>query len=625
MCGIAGITTLNEQGIREEWLHAMCSHMLHRGPDDEGYFTDERTGLGMRRLNIIDIETGKQPISNEDSSIHVIQNGEIYNYVELRADLINKGHSFRTNSDTEVIVHAYEEYGPDFVDQLNGMFAIAIWDSRKKSLYLYRDRLGEKPLYYYQDDKFLVFASEMQSILASGINGLDITIDHEALNYYLIFGAVPAPYAIIKNIKKLLPGHYMEVSRGKMTSKKYWDVLYEEDASKKEADILDEFADILDDSVRIRLRSDVPLGAFLSGGVDSSAIVACAAKQAPDISTFSIGYRDDKFDESRYAKDIADHLGVRNETLLLDNITPDEVISIMSGFDEPFYDSSAIPTYYVSKLARAHVTVALSGDGGDELFSGYSHYRQYLRAYNDVAKWNRTASAFPLLKLLENSGHFMKFRSTPDYFCKGFSKVPFKYRRKLIAPAHIHDEGSFISGILNEKESWPPVSQFSCMDLKNYLPNDILTKVDRMSMKVSLEVRVPLLDYRLVEFAAKIPQHMKFSTGSPKQIFKDLIRKRFIRDEDTFRTVTRPKHGFKFPLGQMLNNDLKATVHDHLLSKDFLDAFGFPGKVVRKMLYNYYEKRTGGKYIWTMFCLSLWHQRFRQYITGPALSYNLSA
>jgi asparagine synthase (glutamine-hydrolysing) len=613
MCGIAGILLKNgrDKTGRDFMpnVKQMCQTLVHRGPDDEGYFSDDSICLGMRRLSVIDIDTGQQPISNETGDVWVVHNGEIYNYLEIRKELEKKGYRFRTESDTEVVANAYVEYGPEFICKLNGMFATAVWDERQRCLYLYRDRIGIKPLYFFEDENYLLFSSELHAILSSGLDGLDLEINMEAINYYLIFGVVPAPFSIYRRIRKVLPGHYMKTHTNHSTLKRYWSFSYCETNSMKEDDVIDEVNSILIDSVKLRLRSDVPVGAFLSGGVDSSAIAACAAQLCTGkFKTFSIGYQDKTFDESRFAKKVAEYLGVQNETLFLDDIDSDKVLDIMASFDEPFYDFSAIPTYYVSKLARKSVTVALSGDGGDELFSGYNHYRTYLRGYNRVKKWKNLSKKLPILKLLEGHPRFAMLRSLSDYYCKGHSRVNYKYRKRLTARKLIARENSLIDNLLKERNAWPPVSQFSYLDLKNYHPNDILTKIDRMAMSVSLEVRIPLLDYRLVEFAARIPQSMKFSVDNPKKLLKEVLGKYHFRDKKMLDLINRPKHGFNFPLAFMLKNDLESVVYDSLLSKKFLSTFQFPEKIVSRMLHDYYVKEVGGKSVWVLFCLSLWLQ-----------------
>jgi asparagine synthase (glutamine-hydrolysing) len=651
MCGITGIIDLAEgQAVDRHHILAMCDWMVHRGPNDEGVYVKGNVGLGNRRLAIIDLSpAGHQPMSNEDSSIWVTLNGEIYNFLELREILRKKGHRFHSDTDTEVVVHAYEEYGVGCLEKLNGMFGLAIWDGKERLLLLARDRVGIKPLYYYFDDRRLLFASEMQALLHSGIRGLSLEIDPFALNQYFVFGDFPAPYTIFKKVRKLLPGHYLILKHGEVETRPYWQVRFQPAQEVDENALLDEFDSLIQESVSKRLISDVPLGAFLSGGIDSTCVVGIASKitNSP-LKTFSIGYNDERYDESRYARQVAAYFGTDHHELIIgeEDVSSEDVLRIMGCFDEPFYDHSAIPTYYVSQLAREQVTVVLSGDGGDELFFGYKHLRklaqEYARRQELLARMKADGQSwYDVLprSLLEYAYHGYRlltdhlpdwaarpafidsieyklyhepYRDWADYFVKARSRIPRSLRVALLNDDRALDnESLFLREILALEDSSDAVAQLAATDFRNYLPNDILVKVDRMSMQHSLEARVPLLDHTVVEFAARVPTHLKYRAHTQKYLLKRYLESHLILDPEVLALVTREKHGFRFPIGEYIEHRLKDQIQQSLRSKRFQDAFGINPQGVEKALsarYRPLQLRRGGKTIWMLFCLYLWWQ-----------------
>lgn len=619
----------------------MCALLAHRGPDDEGVYVAGNIGLGNRRLAVIDVsEQGHQPLANEDGSVWVTFNGEIYNYQELRRDLQQRGHTFASHTDTEVIVHAYEEFGLEFVDHLDGMFGLAVWDHRKETLVLARDRLGEKSLYYYLDGQRLLFASELGAIIKSRHAELDLRIDAAALRQYLIFGCIPAPATIFTKVRKLCPGEFLVLRRGACTTKRYWEVpIAAPRGEAPEEELLDRFHEALQASVRRRMRSDVPLGAFLSGGVDSTCVVGVAASLAEmPVQTFSIGYDDATFDEARHARDVAAYFGTKHTELILsDEDLSSTIVRIMGSFDEPFYDHSAVPTYLVSELARRSVTVALSGDGGDELFFGYKHLLQRLvsyerrRAYEEQAGGNGTrrawferlpramrraacaaisrcapAGTLPQAKRrLEDSLFCRPYRDWPEQFLAGYAHTPPELRRGLLGEAGEEDDAAGLRATLRRTAACEPVTQLALLDLHTYLPNDILTKVDRMSMQHALEVRIPLLDHRIVEFAMSLPTQVKLRAGVQKYFLKRYLQRHLIEDPRVLAAVTREKHGFRFPIGRYMDSLLKPQILDSLRSRSFQQALGLRPAGV-ELAIRRHEQRRAGKTVWLLFCLSLW-------------------
>jgi asparagine synthase (glutamine-hydrolysing) len=572
MCGIAGIVALNNRPVSPEEIRAMCAALAHRGPDDEGFYFRPNVGLGMRRLSIIDLATGQQPISNEDGSVWVVFNGEIYNFQELRADLEARGHRFRTATDTETIVHLYEERGARCVEELRGMFAFALWDEARRQLVLARDRLGIKPLYYTEAGGQLVFASELKAILQ--VPGVGRELNWPAVSHLFTFLTTPRTESIVGGIRKLEPAHLLIASPGQpMRSERYWDVRFEPDRGRSEADFVEQLQALLEESTKLHLISDVPLGVFLSGGIDSSAVVAMMARHHPGrVKTFSIGFPDQDYNELAYARLVANAFGTDHHELVLEPDVTGVLDDLAWHLDEPFGDSSAIPTYFVSRLASEHVTVVLSGDGGDELFAGYDRYGvegRERRLRFIPAPVRRALGAIAALMPDGLRGqNLLRHLALPDgdryldatsLFTK--TRQQQLFRREVMELLPEYDPwGEAAEQLARADGHWLSALQY--MDLTRYLPLDILTKVDRMSMAHSIEVRPPLLDHKLVEFAATIPAGLRLRRGTTKYIFRRALRG-IVPDA----VIDRPKRGFAIPLGRWFRGQLREFVRDLLLSE----------------------------------------------------------
>jgi asparagine synthase (glutamine-hydrolysing) len=622
MCGIAGIVRWTGQPVLEHEIRTMCDVMVHRGPDDDGVFVGEGVGLGMRRLSIIGLDTGRQPIANEDRSVWVVFNGEIYNYAALRKQLEQRGHIFRTESDTECLVHLYEDHGDALVDHLRGMFAFAIWDVRQRRLLLGRDRLGIKPLYYAATPNGVIFASEIKPILSCG--EISRTLDFEAVGHLLTCLATPSSKSIVAGISKLEPARIAVAVAGEpLRVSRYWNVAFQPDERSTEHELVERLRELLDESVALHRVSDVPVGAFLSGGVDSSAVVATLARQlshAPK--TFSIGFEDASFDELRYAREVAAQFGTDHYDLV---IRPD-VISIVEDLtwylDEPFGDTSAIPTYMVSKLAAEHVKVVLTGDGGDEVFAGYDRYvvEAREREFDRVPR--------PLRRLAGAAGAALPDGTTGKRFLEHMAlDGPRRYLdasmlfragdlRRLLTPETYREVArhNYVAGALGTWHGgadW--LASVQHHDLNAYLPQDILTKVDRMTMAHSVEARPPLLDHRLVEFAATIPARFRLQNGTTKYLFKQAMRG-VLPDH----VIDRKKQGFAVPLAQWLRKDLKTFARDVLLSPRAATRGIFNLRQVERMLELHNRGRDLDLQLWTILSLELWCRRFLD--GSPAIS-----
>lgn len=615
MCGIAGIFGLSGQPVEQRELQSMCAAIYNRGPDDAGYHVNGCIGLGMRRLSIIDLDTGQQPVANEDGSVQVVLNGEIYNYRELRRELQSRGHSFRSASDTEVIAHLYEEYGTDCVHHLRGMFAFAIWDNANKRLLLARDRLGIKPLYYGIFAGRLVFASELKAILQ--LSQVKRELNWNAVGHLFGFLSTPADQSAVADVHKLLPGHMLIAGFYRAPAIQcYWDVDFTPDYDHQPDYFVEKLRDLIEESVRLRLISDVPLGAFLSGGLDSSAVVATMARQVSGpLKTFSIGFSEQDFNEADHARIVAKTFATDHHELILE---PD-VIGLLDDLawhlDEPFGDSSAIPTYMVSRLAAGHVKVVLSGDGGDELFAGYSKYRveQKEQNYRYVPSTLRR-----LLGLLgdqmpegmkgRNFLRHLALRGTDRYldansmFRRDEQRALFSgdAAERILAQDPFRQRLNFL-----DRQSGHWLSRIQYYDLKHYLPLDILTKVDRMSMANSLEARVPLLDHKLVEFAATIPPELQMRNGVTKYIFKQAMRG-ILPDS----IIDRPKQGFAVPLGRWFRGELDSYVRDMLLSDSSRARGIFNPAYIEKLLAMHSDGRPLDLQLWTLLSFELWCRRF---------------
>ena len=629
MCGIAGFVDFRDasnaraEDERAQILENMCRVIRHRGPDDQGVMLKRGFALGMRRLSIIDLAGGHQPISNEDNAVTIVFNGEIYNYRELQSDLQSRGHRFRTNSDTETVVHAYEEFGASCVNHLRGMFAFAIWDDREKQLFIARDRVGKKPLYYSVTRRgTLVFGSELKSLLEHP--DVERNINPQALDAYFSLGYVPDPLSIFDNVEKLPPGHHLTFTNGRLTVERYWDFSYDLNGNggngHKAADYLDELRALLDEAVRLRLVSDVPLGAFLSGGIDSSTVVALMARHMDQpVKTFSIGFNEDSYDELKYARLTAKKFGTDHHEFL---VTPDicEVVdSLAWHFDEPFADSSAIPTYVVSKLAREHVKVVLTGDGGDELFAGYSRYvtERHRSKFDSVPRivkegfmdplsrrlphgaWGRNylhnVSLDPISRYLDNVSVFTGLNKDSLYTAD--------FSDQLRNTSHLN---SYFLELSRNVKTDAALDSLLYIDSKTYLPGDILTKVDRMSMAVSLEARVPLLDHKLIEFVTRIPASMKLAGFETKHLFKQAIA-----DLVPAEIVNRPKQGFGVPIQQWINQQLRERIRDTLNDPRTLQR-GYVTRSHVELLLDEHERgrRDHAMALWSLLMLELWHRQY---------------
>jgi asparagine synthase (glutamine-hydrolysing) len=576
MCGITGkINFDNSQNVSQVELNAMSDSIRDRGPDDAGLYINGNIGLGFRRLSIIDLNTGHQPLSNEDGTIWIVFNGEIYNYKELQEALIKQGHTFRTKSDTETIVHLYEQYGADCLKYLRGMFAFSIWDNNKRQLFCARDRFGIKPFYYYADHEKFVFGSEIKAILKS--NQIDKTISNDALDSYFTFGYITSDLSIYKNITKLQPAHYLIFSKEKnfITTERYWDIDFEPDYSKSEVQWAQEIEASFSESVKLHMISDVPFGAFLSGGIDSSSVVAMMAKNSTrPIKTFSIGFKEQKFNELTFAREVAQRYHCEHHEQIVEPESISLLPKLANKFDEPFADSSAISTYYVSKLAREFVTVVLSGDGGDELFAGYSDYSKFYKLHSSRFNfhnpklnkliWGNIYKAIP--QSISGKGLSYYLSQNKRYVGAYISFWTKDERQKLLLHDHFpvnYEKGSelYKERIIKESKTNDFVSNFQNLDMKTYMVDDILTKVDRASMLNSLEVRVPILDHKFAELTFKIPSNLKLKGTSKKYIFKEAMKQYL--PESIFNHA---KQGFGIPKSVWFKEDLKEYVYDTMLS-----------------------------------------------------------
>jgi asparagine synthase (glutamine-hydrolysing) len=622
MCGIAGIVTSGRLGEGDsELLKRMTRALVHRGPDGEGFYLDEQAALGHRRLSIIDLDSGKQPMCNEDESVWVVFNGEIYNYLDLRKDLIARGHKFKTESDTEVIVHLYEEVGEKFSESLRGMFAIALWDKKRRRLVLSRDRIGKKPLYYAFVRSAVYFASEMKSLLH--IPGLRRDIDDQAVSDYFSLLYVPAPKSIFKSVRKVKPAHYLVFDDRGIRETCYWDLTFAAEEKSEEV-WCEDFLGAYEEAVRLRLRSDVPLGAFLSGGVDSSSVVALMTRiNGQRVTTCSVGFDEKAFDESAAAAGFAASLGADHHE---ERVRADALAvlgKLVWHYDEPFADSSAVPTYYVSQAARRHVTVALSGDGGDENFAGYRRYfhdcleqraRSFLPTgfrrpvFGALGRWYPKLDWAPRFLRGQATFRALSYGSVEGYFYS-VSAVKPDLKRAILGGDFQRSLGGYdplatFDEIYHRQESADHLSRLQYLDMKTYLVDDILVKVDRASMANSLEVRSPLLDHVLMELIARMPSSLKLKGGTGKYIFKKSLESVLPQE-----ILTRPKQGFAVPLAQWFRGDLRQAAGDVLLRPDpmgILDSKGI------EMLWSKHQSglRDFSTPLWTLFMFRLWQDSY---------------
>jgi asparagine synthase (glutamine-hydrolysing) len=624
MCGIAGRFNYDPQRpVERQVLEAMTDAVAHRGPDAAGYFLAPGIGLGHRRLSIIDLATGQQPLANEDGSVQVVFNGEIYNFADVRAELIARGHRFRTGSDTEIIVHGYEEWGERCVDRFRGMFAFAIWDAAARRLMLARDRLGVKPLYYAAlPGAGIVFGSEIKSLLQDPDVPREWRAD--AIDKYLTLLYIPAPDTIYRAVQKLPPAHILVAENGTVRLSRYWNLEFTGDGDPaREDDYLEELDAQLREAVGLRLISDVPLGAFLSGGIDSSAVVAYMkeAGGAPPV-TISVGFKDQAYDEVEHAELVARHLECEFHALVADPQVADLLPKLAWHFDEPFADSSAVPTYYVSKAARELVTVALSGDGGDELWAGYARHRveQWeqrargtLGAASRAAGW--LAQALPLS--IKGARSLRHLAANPDEaYARKHAYGMFEsgakqrlYSQGFAASVRHSDALASFRDAYHDCASADPMDRALYTDARTYMIDDVLTKVDRMSMAVSLEAREPLLDHKLLEFAARVPMALKLKNGRSKYLLRRVLERRVPRS-----ILERKKRGFEAPIGEWLRGPLAAMTHELLLDGRLRDRGIFETAEVSRLWSEHRDGRADHRHrLWQLIMLELW---FRTFIDG---------
>lgn len=629
MCGICGIIDYEGGYIREDIIRSMADRMIERGPDDGGIFLDlegaPQIGLGHRRLSIIDLSAlGRQPMSNEDGRVKIVLNGEIYNYKTLKRELKQKGHVFKSDTDTEVVVHLYEECGSSCVKRLRGMFAFAIWDGSQRTLFMARDRLGKKPMIYYHDGGRFCFASEFCSLLESGL--VEKEINYGAIDHYLTFGYVPAPYTIYKKVFKLLPGHTLILKDNKLDITRYWQLNYGKKIDISEEDAAEECLRLLRESVRIRMHSDVPLGAFLSGGIDSSAIVALMSRESSGrVRTFSIGFDNKDYDELKYARLIAKRFNTDHYEFVVRPDAMSILPLLVERYGEPYADSSCIPTYYVCNQTRRHVVVALGGDGGDESFAGYERYQAMLMAEachgmpsaarlmisgilkslpdsvnpkSGMRRIKRFAMAAGLpaceryLRWVGIFSEDMKREVCSDDFR---DKVRGKDAVRLIEP--YIKEGQGTCGLLDRLLE---------TDVNTYLPNDLLVKMDIASMANSLEARSPFLDHELMEFAASLPPRYKMKRFVKKHILKKALGSLLPR-----QNIMRRKMGFGLPVGSWFRSEMRDFLKDTVLSQKSLRRGYFKSEKVRGVVEAHLSGRKDYSFqLWSLLMLELWHRRF---------------
>jgi len=635
MCGIAGAIWFREElNVARKTLEAMTQALQHRGPDDKGYLLqplrqrppyapDPGIALGHRRLSIIDLEGGRQPMQNEDGSVHVIFNGEIYNYPALRNRLEGAGHTFSTQSDTEAIVHLYEDEGPECFAHLNGMFAIAIWDARQQRVVLGRDRLGQKPLVYREEAGRLWFASQLKSLLEAP--GAPRELDVDSVDEYLTYQYVPHPGTILRSYRKLPPGHAAVFDAEGLHVQPYWQPDFNHQRQISAEHAAAELQQLLTSSVSMRMRSDVPLGAFLSGGVDSSLVAALMQQQsAKPVKTFSIGFAQKEFDETEHARSVASHLNTQHHEF---KVTPDAIAmlpELIWHYDEPFADSSAIPTWCVAQQTRTQVTVALTGDGGDELFAGYRRYQAaamagrldrlgLLKAVLGSRLWQLLPAPSAQSSKLRQFKRFSEaINQTPQRRYLDWISIFNEQRRGAIYENSFltqlsgADPASFLEQAWSRASSRDVVTQASLADLTTYLPCDLNTKVDVASMAHSLECRQPFLDHRLVEFAAALPATLKHRRGRGKLLLRA-----------AFGTMLpdaiwqRRKMGFGVPMASWLRNELRPLLHDTLLSQPAIGRGIFQQQAVQNLLDQHDSRKFDHSYrLWALLVLELWQQRW---------------
>ena len=630
MCGISGKLHFNlDRPIDPALIARMNGTLTHRGPDAEGIWTHGPIGLSQRRLAIVDLSpTGHQPMSNEDGTVWLTYNGEIYNHPELRPELERRGHRYRGSSDTETILHLYEEYGRDCVKHLRGMFALALWDERQQSLLLARDRFGKKPLVYAETADGLVFASELKALLQD--ESVSRELDETALHHYLSFGFIPSPQTAFRQIRKLPPAHTLCWQDGKITIERYWSLPFGPKLQLSEEEAAEQTLALLREAVRVRLMSDVPLGAFLSGGIDSSAVVALMAEAMSEpVKTFSIGFDDESFDETPFARQVAQAFGTDHHEF---RVAPDAVgvlPELVWGYGEPFADSSALPSYYVAKMTRQHVTVALNGDGGDELFAGYERYvaESLSSRYEALPGWLRTGVLTPIAQALpEPAGRKNPVRRLKNFVLAQNAPPERRYLRwltlmdnatkqQLYTPAFAErmatiDSLARLQLPANGAAAPDGLDRLLQTDIATYLPDDLLVKVDITTMLHSLEGRSPFLDHHLAEFAARLPVHYKLRGRTGKYILR-----RALAPILPSNILNRDKRGFAVPIDRWFRQELRTAIYGVLLDPRTLARGLFRPEAIKTMLDEHASGRVNHRYrLWTLLMLELW---FRTYVDRP--------
>ena len=605
MCGINGLLYFDSsRPLDENVVERMRDVATHRGPDDRGLYTRGNVGLGFNRLSIIDLSGGHQPMSNEDGTVWIVFNGEIYNFLELHRELVRRGHVFRTRSDTETIVHAWEEYGEKCVEKLRGMFAFAIWDERRHVLFGARDRLGIKPFYYFYDGQQFAFASEIKSLLE--VPGAPRELDAAAMAEFLRRRYVIAPYTMLRGIRKLEPGHTIRVARNEVRTERYWDLPMEMRANIGEAEAIEEAGAILEESLRIHLVSDVPLGAFLSGGIDSSCVVGLMAKLGVrDIKTFSIGY-DSAESELNYARVVAEQFHTNHHELRLTSAGFRDILpKIVWHMDEPVGDTACIPLFYLAQFAREKVTVVLSGEGSDEIFGGYPIYRRML----NFELYNRVPLVAAAGRVLGRCAGDNKVRKYADMLGR-----PLEWRYGGVGglfsqaqAARLFPWNSSLDGVANAYRrcaNLPALARMSYVDLKTWLPDDLLVKADRMTMANSLELRVPFLDHKLVEFAARLPRRLKVRGKTTKYLLKKWAGP-LLPD----RIIYRSKKGFPVPTKSWFRGDLGGFARETLLSSHSA-ARNFFSRAEMEHLLQVHQREDRSDQIYSLLVFEHWHRQF---------------
>ena len=638
MCGICGIYNKGCEEINPETIVEMRDVMVNRGPDDAGIYKGPHIGLGHRRLSIIDLSpAGHQPLSNEDGTIWIVVNGEIYNFLELRNKLINRGHVFRSRTDSEVLIHGYEEWGLEtLLQKINGMFAFAIWDSNKEELILVRDRLGVKPLFYLEKNGKVYFSSDIKSIWLG--YDKDLPLNYSAIDHFLFSFCIPQEYSIFEGVKKVLPAQYIRINKNKTLAENYWDLSFSIKEEMSEGEFIEELKDRLTSAVKRRMISDVPLGAFLSGGVDSSLIVAIMANiSSSPIKTFSIGFKEESYSELRYAKMVAEKYSTDHYEFIIEPNAISILPSIIWGYGEPFADSSQLATYYVANMTKTHVTVALTGDGGDESFGGYgriaaqyfsSYYRKYLPSLLSNKLFPGIANSF--VSVLGRRGMIGKIKTLTDYGCVdfldtfriggtfGFDNRESLYSAEFMQKLSGHDPSDIFEKYLESADGTNEIDKALYIDIKTLLPNDFLTKVDIATMMNSLEARSPFLDYELMEFVAKIPLNIKVKHGRQKYLLKKIAS-----DFVPYEAIFRKKWGFAIPIRFWFKDNFTTLLKNVLLSEKATKRKYFSTNYVQSLL----EDQLIGKCdhsarLWTLLCLELWHLMFIDKTISPTTELN---